>query len=35
VLFEEQRASVEEERAYLLGHRQWDEFWFAQYFGLD
>ncbi|WP_437191561.1 glycosyltransferase [Planctomicrobium sp. SH527] len=35
VLFEQERASVEEERAYLLGHRQWDEFWFAQYFGLD
>jgi GT2 family glycosyltransferase len=33
-LFEEQRASVEQERAYLHARRQRDEFWYAQRFGL-
>jgi GT2 family glycosyltransferase len=33
-LFEEQRASVEQERAYLQARRQRDEFWYAQRFGL-
>lgn len=34
LLFEADRASVEEERAYLLGHRVHDEFWYADRFGL-
>ena len=33
-LFEEQRASVEQERGYLLARRQRDEFWYAEHFGL-
>jgi GT2 family glycosyltransferase len=33
-LFEEQRASVEQERGYLLARRQRDEFWYAERFGL-
>jgi len=34
-LFEKGRASVEEERSYLHGRRIRDEFWYAEYFGLD
>ena len=33
-LFEHDRASVEEERSYLLGKRVHDEFWYARKFGL-
>jgi len=33
-LFEEQRASVEQERGYLHARRQRDEFWYAERFGL-
>ena len=33
-LFENDRASVEQERSYLLAHRQQDEFWYAHHFGL-
>jgi YD repeat-containing protein len=33
-LFEEQRPSVEQERAYLHARRQRDEFWYAERFGL-
>jgi len=33
--FEERRASVEEEREYLMTHRVRDEFWYARRFGLD
>lgn len=33
-LFEEQRASVEQERAYLHARRVRDEFWYAERFGL-
>ena len=33
-LFEELRASVEHERAYLMAHRVRDEFWYADRFGL-
>ncbi len=32
--FEERRASVERERSYLLAHRVYDEFWYAERFGL-
>ena len=35
MLFEEDRLSVEQERAYLLGHRTRDEFWYADRFGLS
>jgi len=35
MLFEANRPSAEEERAYLLGRRIRDEFWYADYFGLD
>jgi len=34
LLFEQGRAGVEEERAYLHGRRIRDEFWFAEYFEL-
>ena len=33
-LFESERASVEQERSYLLGRRVRDEFWYAERFGL-
>ncbi|MDX1967810.1 MAG: glycosyltransferase [Planctomycetaceae bacterium] len=33
--FQEDRASVEQERAYLLSRRVHDEFWYAERFGLD
>ncbi len=33
-LFEADRDSAERERAYILGHRVRDEFWFAERFGL-
>lgn len=33
-LFEETRASVETERSYLMANRVWDEFWYAERFGL-
>src|SRR5260370_28544764 len=32
IVFEERRASVERERAYLLAHRIHDEFWYAAQF---
>ena len=35
MLFEEGRLSAEQERAYLLGQRPRDEFWYATRFGLD
>lgn len=35
LLFDEYRASVEEERAYLLGRRQHDELWYSRKFHLD
>lgn len=34
MLFQQNRASVESERSYLLGHRVHDEFWFANRFEL-
>jgi glycosyltransferase involved in cell wall biosynthesis len=34
-LFEANRESAEEERAYLLSRRVRDEFWYSSYFGLD
>jgi GT2 family glycosyltransferase len=34
-LFQAERASVEQERAFLLGRRAHDEFWYAERFGLD
>ncbi len=33
-LFESDRPSVEQERSYLLSHREHDEFWYADRFGL-
>jgi hypothetical protein len=33
-VFESRRQSVEEERDYLIQHRQHDEFWFAEHFNL-
>ncbi len=33
-IFDAERASVEQERSYLLGHRVRDEFWFAERFAL-